>query len=131
VETVSRRHSLEDSSPGAEQTRDRRAGTSSSCTFFGHSTRAIAGSAGIEEQGLRPRLQPRLPGGQGIAVTSRAMHYRREAEQAERMARQMSRHDHKLECLQIARTWRDLAEAEERTSPVPAPPGDLRAKPRP
>jgi len=86
--------------------------------------------AGIEDQGPRLRLQQGLTGGQGIAVTSRAIHYRREAEQAERIARQMSRHDHRLECLQIARTWRDLAEAEDRTSPDVAPLGDSRPKPR-
>jgi len=116
--------------PGAKQTRDRRPATSRSCTFFGHPTHAIPAPVGIDEQGLWPRLQQGLTGGQGIAVTSRAIHYRREAEQAERMARQMSRHDHKLECLQIARTWRDLAEAEERTSPDLAPLGASRAKPQ-
>ena len=39
--------------------------------------------------------------------------YLREAEIAEALARQMSRHDHRDECLRIARTWREAAAAAE------------------
>ena len=63
-------------------------------------------------------------------VTTKAIHYRREAEQAERMARQMSRHDHRQQCLQIARTWRDLAEAAERAGSEFPPIGAAGAKSR-
>ena len=44
----------------------------------------------------------------------KAQRYRREAAEAEAMARQMSRADHREECLRIARAWLELAEEVER-----------------
>ena len=62
-----------------------------------------------------------------LGAMRNADHYRAQAAEAERTARQMSRADHREELLQLARTWRDLAASLDQPPPPQGAAGEPEA----